>query len=307
VHLRAPELIGEIGIFSPVSVEQCGPGFVKTAATVGDALLKMRTHAVRHEKLGILGPAVAALGEAYLFLAERLTMRSARIVLVRGPEADMAVDDDEGRHVSGTPECFESLGETLRVVGIADPFDVPAVGEKARRDVLAEGKIGVPLDGYLVAVVDPAQVAEHVVPRERRRFAGHAFHHVAVAADCINVVVEDREVGPVEALCQPARGECHADAVGTTLSEGTGRCFDTRGQAIFGVTGTLAADFTESLDIVECDSRLSRLLVFGVDRLHAGEMKQCVKQHRCMAVGQHEAIAIGPHRIVRVKAQESLP
>ena len=44
-----------------------------------------------------------------------------------------------------------------------------------------------------VVVVDPAQVAELEMAGERRRLAGHAFHHVAVAAQRVDVVVEDRE------------------------------------------------------------------------------------------------------------------
>jgi hypothetical protein len=41
-----------------------------------------------------------------------------------------------------------------------------------------------------VAVVDPAQVAEHLMAGERGRFARYSLHHVAVAAQHIDVVVE---------------------------------------------------------------------------------------------------------------------
>ena len=48
-------------------------------------------------------------------------------------------------------------------------------------------------DRDAVAVVDPAKVAEHLMAGERGRFARDAFHHVAVAADGIDVVVKDLE------------------------------------------------------------------------------------------------------------------
>ena len=88
---------------------------------------------------------------------------------------------------------------------------VPAVGKEARCDIVAESQVRVPFDGYPVAVVNPAQVTQHLVTGERGRFARYAFHHVAVAAYRIDVVVEHHEVGPIEMLGQPARGHGHAD------------------------------------------------------------------------------------------------
>ena len=79
-----------------------------------------------------------------------------------------------------------------------------------------------PLDGDLVAVVDPAQIAEHLVTGERGRFAGDALHHIAVAAQGENVVVEEREIRPIEMPGQPAADHRHADAVAAALAERTG-------------------------------------------------------------------------------------
>ena len=194
-----------------------------------------------------------------------------------------------------------------RIVGVADALHVPAIGEEARRDVVAEGEIGVAFDRHAVAVVDPAKVAEHLVAGERGRFARHALHHVAVAAYRVNVVVEDREIRPVEMLRQPAPGDRHADAVAAALAERAGRRLDARGQVIFRMAGAFAAELAEPLDVVERDRGLAETLVFGIDGLHAGEMQERVEQHRGMAVGQHEAVAIGPDRIVRIEAQKMLP
>ncbi len=70
----------------------------------------------------------------------------------------MAVDDDQRRPPPLALELVEGTIEQLEVVGVADPGDVPAVGEEARRDIVAEGQIRVALDGDPVAVVDPAEI-----------------------------------------------------------------------------------------------------------------------------------------------------
>ena len=267
----------------------------------------MLAHAVRHQKLGVLGPAVAALGETDLLLAERLAVGRAGVVLVRGAVADMTVDDDQGRHIVGSLEDLDRLRQPLPIVGVADALHVPAIGQEARRDIVAESEIRMPFDRDPVAVVDPAKVAQHLVTGERGRFARYALHHVAVAAHGINVVVEHREVRPIEMLRQPAPGERHADAVAAALPERAGRRLDPGGQVIFGMAGTFAADLPKPLDIVERDRGLIETLVFGIDGFHAAEMQQRVEQHRGMAIGKHEAIAIGPDRIIGIEAQKILP
>ena len=164
-----------------------------------------------------------------------------------------------------------------------------------------------PLDGDAVAVVDPAKVAEHLVTGERGRFARYALHHVAVAADGINVVVEHRVVRPIEMLRQPAPGESHADAVAAALAQRAGRRLDSGRQVIFRMAGAFAADLPKPLDIVERDRGLIETLIFGIDGFHAAEMQQRVEQHRGVAIGKNEAIAVGPDRVIWIEAQKILP
>ena len=66
---------------------------------------------------------------------------------------------------------------------------------------------------------------------KRSRFAGDAFHHVAVAADGVDVEVEYREIGPIEVLRQPAPGDGHANTVAAALAQRAGRGLDARCQA----------------------------------------------------------------------------
>ena len=212
----------------------------------------------------------------------------------------MAVDDDEGGRIRPAAEACEGLVERLYVVGILHVLDVPAIGAEAHGHVVAEGQVRMAFDGDAVIVVDPAQVAELEMAGQRRRFVGNAFHHVAVAAQRIDVVVEEGEAGAIEVRRQPARRDRHADAVAAALPQRSGGRLDPDGQAIFGMAGTFAVELTELLDVVEAQCRA----VLG---LHAGKMDQGIEQHRGMPVRQHEAVAVGPGRLLRVEAQELLP
>ena len=60
-----------------------------------EQLLKPLVHAIRHQELGIFRPAVISLRQPDLFLAQRLAVRRAGVLLVRGAVGDVAIDDDE--------------------------------------------------------------------------------------------------------------------------------------------------------------------------------------------------------------------
>ena len=234
-------------------------------------------------------------------------MRGAAVVLVRRAITDMALDDDQCRRVMDGAERLEGLRESLRVIGVANVQHVPAISAETRRDVLAECEIRVAFDGYAVAVIDPAQIAEHEAARERGRFAGDALHHVAVAAHRVNIVVENLETGPIEVLRQPAFADRHANACGAALAQWPGRRLDARRHMIFGMAGALAADLAKGFDIVERNRGLGEDFRCGIDRLDAGKMQHGVEQHRRMSVGQDETVTVRPDRIFRIITQETLP
>ncbi len=86
----------------------------------------MGIDAVRYEEFGGLWPAIAALGKADLFDPERFAMGRAGIMFMRCAVADMAVDDDQGRKRAAGLEGLNRLGETLRIIGVDNPDNVPA-------------------------------------------------------------------------------------------------------------------------------------------------------------------------------------
>jgi hypothetical protein len=234
-------------------------------------------------------------------------VRGRGVDLVRRAITDVAVEDDQRRPVRGLGEHLQRVLDAPQVVGVADAQHVPAIGLEARGDVLGEGDAGLAFDGDVVVVVDPAEVVQGEMARERGRFRRHAFHHAAVAADRIDVVAEDLEVRPIVAVGKPRLGDGHANAGGNALAERSGGGFYTRHQMVLGVTRGLAAELTEVLDVVERHRRLPEPFVFGVHRAGAGEKEHRPQQHRGMTVGEHEPIAVRPDRVFRIEAHDPVP
>ena len=143
------------------------------------------------------------------------------------------------------------------------------IAEEARRDILGEGDAGVALDGDVVVVVDPAEVVEAEMAGERGRLRADAFHQAAVAADRVDVVVEDLEAGLVVAAGEPLARDRHADAGGDALPQRTGRRLDARHPVIFRMPRRLAVELAEVADVVERDRRLAQALVLGIHGLGA--------------------------------------
>jgi hypothetical protein len=73
----------------------------------------------------------------------------------------------------------------------------------------------------------------------------------AVAADRIDVVIEDIEAGLVVAAGKPLARDRHADAGGDPLTERTGRRLDPRHPVIFRVPRRFAVEQPETADLVE--------------------------------------------------------
>src|SRR5208282_4151999 len=138
--LHALELIGEVRILGSVRLKLGEPHLPKLPAPLTNAGPEMLAHAIRHEEFGVFGPAVTALGEADLLLAEGFAMRGAGVVLVRGAVADMAVDDYQGRHILGAPEILDCQRQLFRIIRIAHLPYVPTVSKEARADIVAEGE-----------------------------------------------------------------------------------------------------------------------------------------------------------------------
>ena len=259
----------------------------------GGALREQHPHLGRDQERGRLRPPQGALGGRHLLGAERLAVRLAGVLLLRGPVGDVAARDDEARAPGlrhGPPDRRLELGAIVR---IGAP-DLPPVGLEAPGDVLGEGEPGVALDRDVVVVVEVDEVPEPPVTGERGGLGGHAFHQVAVAHDAEHAVARGTERARAEARRQHPGGECHPDPVSESLPERTRGGLDSRGEPELGVARRAAAEPTEPLQLLE------RQVV-------AREMEQGVEQHRTVSRREHEAVAVGPRRVVRLVAQEARP
>ena len=305
--LHPLDLVGEARILRPVVREHVHPGVALRGPARAHVLREMAGDALRHQELGILGPAIEALGQLDLLGAEGLAVGRVRVLLVGSAIADVAVDDDEGRPALGPGRGLVRTIEHLEIVGIAHPADVPAVGDEARGHVLAEGEVGMPLDRDLVVVVDPDEIVELEVAGEGGRFVGDALHHAAVAGEGVDAMREQLEARLVVARGQPLRCDGHAHAGRDALTERPRGRLDARGPAVLRMAGAAAVELPEAFDVVEGHGQLAERFVFRVDGLDFGEVQERIEQHRCVAHGQDEPVAVRPDGVVRIEAQVSLP
>src|SRR5438309_11561559 len=128
---------------------------------------------------------------------------------MRRTVADMAFDNNQTGPIIDPLGNGDRFGDTLAVVGVAHPLDMPAVGEKPAGDILAKGESGVAFDRDVVAVVDPAEIAEPQMTGHRGGLAADTLHHAAVAAPREDLVVEPRTARPTEMARQPIGRERH--------------------------------------------------------------------------------------------------
>ncbi len=268
--------------------------------------MQMVDDTVRHQELRVFGPAVELFRRGDDVGAHGVTVRLRRAG-DRRTVADDAFQHDQGRCVLIGLEGFDGLGEGFGIVGVVDVDDGPAIAFETLAGILAIGQRRAALDGDRIAVVDPAQVAELLVAGDRGGFGGDAFHQVAVAAEDIDIVVEQFGVRLVEVRAQPAAGNGHADGIAAALAERPCGGLNARGDAVFRMARRLGIELAEGFDVVETDRRLAGRFAVGVDLLDARDVQQAVEQHRSVAAGQDEAVAIGPVGAVGIVAQKARP
>ena len=278
-------------------------GVVSAVAEAGAEVLD---HAVGDVELRVRVDAIELLGQPHLVGAKWLAVGCGAVLAVGRAVADDAVRDDQRRLVGGRDEGGQAVGQRAEVVGVGHVQHLPAASLEARGDVLGEGEGGRAFDADVVAVVEPAEVAQPQVARQRRPLGRQPFHQVAVAAQRVHAVGEQRQVRPVVGGGQPALRQRHADAGGCALAERAGGGFDAGGVAVLGVAGAATAELAEAFQVGHRHRQRARLAARRL-RPHAGQVQQAVQQRRGVARRQHEAVAVRPGRVHRVEAQEALP
>src|ERR1700733_5051861 len=157
--LHQINLVGQFGILNRVRREQIGPLTARFRTPRTDTRAEMFLDSIRYQKLRTLPPSVATLGEANLFLSQRLTVSCRRVLLVRRTVTDMAVEDDEGWAIGCSLENLQSGLDSVDIIGVADAENVPTVPLKSGGNVLCKSNPGISLNGDVVVVVDPTEIA----------------------------------------------------------------------------------------------------------------------------------------------------
>src|SRR5262249_13636842 len=76
-------LVSEFGISASIFLEHGPPCAMQLRTARSDAVLEVLANPVRDEELGVRRPAIVTLRQPDFFLPQRLTVRRARILLVR--------------------------------------------------------------------------------------------------------------------------------------------------------------------------------------------------------------------------------
>src|SRR5262249_17580869 len=136
--LHLLDLGGELRELLTVVGKERLPAPPRLGAARHDSGIKLPHDPVGHEKLGILRPAIGALGKPDLLLPQWFAMGSGRVNLVRRAVTDVAVENDESWSTFGLSEDCERILDALKIIRVANPEHVPSIGKKAGRDIFGK-------------------------------------------------------------------------------------------------------------------------------------------------------------------------
>jgi hypothetical protein len=159
----------------------------------------------------------------------------------------------------------------------------------------------------VVIIVDPAQIGQPQVPRQRGRLSAYSLHHAAVASYRIDVEAKEGKIGLVISLGEPVAGQGHAHTCGHPLAKRTGGRFHAGSPATLRMPRTAALQLPEVLQILERHRELTECFILPVHGLHPRQVQHRIEKRGGVTGRKHEAVAIRPNRILRIKLQELLP
>ncbi len=235
---------------------------------------------VGHVEGLVFGPAEILLGGLDCVCAERFAMNLAGAGL-GAAVADDGADADErglGRLSLGCKDC---VLDRLEIVAVGDVLDVPVIGLEAPGHIFGKAELGGAVERDEVVVVEDDELAEAEGAGQRCGLMRDAFHHVAVAAEDVGVVIDDvvgvAVVDGGEVLLCRGDADSHAEA----LTERAGGDLDAGGLAVLGVAGGVRSPLAELLELLH-------------GKVVTGEVQRAVEQRGGVAVRQDEAVAVDP-------------
>src|SRR5208283_1214722 len=149
----------------------------------------------------------------------------------------------------------------------------PAVGNKTCGHVVGKGQGSVALDRDVVVVINPAKVRKLQVPGQGRSLAGNTLHHASVAAQRVDVEIEQIvEARAVVARSQPLASDGHTDAGGDTLTERPGSRLHPGSPSVLRMSRTAAVQLPEGLDSVQRHRHAAQGFVVFADSADFGQV-----------------------------------
>ena len=160
----AGRICGELRVGRGVALEAAPASCCAGRGPVFAGAAPKRRDLVGNQELGVLGPAVGALGRRDFRDAECRAVRLRRIVLVRRAVPDVGGRLDQRRPTVRGLRRTQDLVDFGEVVAVGDPQHAPAGGVEALRDILGERQGGRSVKTDRVVVVDADQLAKAKVP-----------------------------------------------------------------------------------------------------------------------------------------------
>ncbi len=282
-HDRVLELGGQLGQLAAVDREARLPRLLHALAlhrALAPVVARGRLDVERVERR----IAEVALGRLDLGLSEGRAVRGGGPRLAGASEGDRRAQDHQAGPAGLLLRFRDREIDRLEVVSVVHLDDVPSVPLEAPALVRRGREIGAAVDRDPVVVEDPDQLAQPLMPRDRRRLVGDPLHQVAIGAQRVREVVDDSVPLTVEAPGQPALGQREAHRVGHTLPQGSRGRLHPRDMAELGMARGGRAPLPEPPDV------LLRQIV-------AAQVEQRVQEHRRVARGEHEPVTVDPRGI----------
>src|SRR5262249_23646122 len=249
-------MLGQNRKFLLVFFQQLFPRGAQLLAALADSIAEIFHHFRWDQKLGVFRPAIGALGQTNLVFAQGLAVSSFSILFVGSAVGNVAIHDNERRPIARIEKSSQSARKHFQIISVAHASHIPSIAQETGGYILSKSQSRVTFYGDVVVIVDPAKIGELKMSGERGGFARDTFHHVAIAAQRVDVVVEQFVAGLVEVSGEPALGDGHANAGSNSLSERACGGLDTGSPAIFRMAGSFAIKLAEMLDVIQRDRRL---------------------------------------------------
>ena len=287
----------EVGIEQPLQrfvllgigglLEQMPPLFLKELSLL---------HGAAETQQHILGDVEALVGgEAGFFLGDldHLFAQGCSVdFMVALQTHRLAADDGVGHDNGGTVAGLGfGKGRVDLVVAVAvDLEHLPVLGFETLFDIFVPGDGGFPFDGDVVAVVDQDQILEGETSRQGAGLVADPLLQVAVAAEAVDLVVDEPAGGGVDQTGGIGLGHGEADGVGDPLSQGTRGDLDPGGMAVLGMAGSPGTELPEVFEILHA-------------QIVTPEIEEAVDESRGVAAGEDQAVPVEPVGVFGVVTQ----